>query len=325
MSPASVVHTTLSTRAVAAFVQSAFELPGSPTVRLVNRGFNDIYEIATSPPLFLRIGRQARRSVAEAEAEGRALAEAHDAGVPVAIALRGRDGRFGQRVAAPEGDRAALLFAEAPGADAEDTPAHAWAQGRSLARLHGVRLSDVTAASLRRLDLVTMIEEPTARAVALLHDRPALVASVERVAAGVTRYVEGMQRDLSVGLCHGDCHGYNAIIEGDVATLFDFDDGGVGWQVYDIATFLRTREFQPSTCRELCSSFIAGYRSLRALPAADREALEAMAMVRELWTYGAHAEGAEHWGDRWFHSIWIERRIEALAARFDRLAGLRLV
>jgi Ser/Thr protein kinase RdoA (MazF antagonist) len=186
-------------------------------------------------------------------------------------------------------------------------------------------LSDATAASLRRLDRATMIEEPTARAVALLRDRPALAASVQRVADGVIKYLEGMRGDLGIGLCHGDCHGYNAIIDGDVATLLDFDDGGVGWQAYDIATFLRTREFSPATCRELCSSFIAGYRSLRALPAADREALEAMAMVRELWTYGAHAEGAEHWGDRWFHSVWIERRIEALAARFDRMAAPRLV
>ncbi len=263
---------------------SAYKIFDSPTARLVSRGFNDVYEIATSPPLFLRIGRQARRTVDHAEAEGRALAEAQAAGVPVAAALRGRDGRFGQSIGAPEGGRAALLFAAAPGADPDDTPAHAWAQGRSLARLHDVRLSDATAASLRRLDRATMIEEPTARAVALLRDRPALAASVQRVAVGVMKYLEGMQGDLGIGLCHGDCHGYNAIIDGDVATLFDFDDGGVGWQAYDIATFLRTREFSPATCRELCSSFIAGYRSLRALPVADREALEAMAMVRELWT-----------------------------------------
>lgn len=325
MSSASVVYTTLSARAAAAFVQSAFDISGSPPARLVSRNFNDVYEIATSPPVFLRIGRQARRTVDHAEAEGQALAEVQSAGVPVAVALRGRDGRFGQAVRAAEGERAALLFSAAPGADPDDTPAHAWAQGRSLARLHDVQLSDATSAGLRRLDPATLIQEPTALAVALLRGRPALAASVQRVAAGVAEYLDRLQGDLGIGFCHGDCHGYNAIIEGDVATLFDFDDGGVGWQAYDIATFLRTREFSPATCRELSASFLAGYRSLRTLPAADREALEAMAMVRELWTYGAQAEGAEHWGDRWFHSIWIERRIEALAARFDRLAGLRLV
>lgn len=43
---------------------------------------------------------------------------------------------------------------------------------------------------------------------------------------------------LSVGLCHGDCHGWNATIEQGGAILFDFDECGIGPQAYDIATFL---------------------------------------------------------------------------------------
>jgi Ser/Thr protein kinase RdoA (MazF antagonist) len=323
MSSASVVHTTLSASAVAEFVSSVYDLPGQPSARLVNRGFNDIYEIATSPPLFLRIARQARRSVADAEAEGCALAEAQAAGVPVAVAVRGRDGRFGQRLAAPEGDRAVLLFVVAPGADAEATPAHAWAQGRSLAQLHEVRLSEATRAALRRVDLATMVEQTTARAVALWRDRPALVAGLERVAAGISRRI--VEIGPSVGLCHGDCHGFNARIDGDVATLFDFDDGGVGWLAYDLATYLRNCEIAfSSSCRELWTAFMGGYRSVRTLPAVDREVLEAMVLVRELWTFGAWAEGAEHWGDKWFNSVWAERRLKSLEERFDRMVGPRL-
>jgi Ser/Thr protein kinase RdoA (MazF antagonist) len=322
MSSVSVVHTTLSARTVAEFVNAAYGLPGGPSARLLNR-FNDIYEIATSPPLFLRISRQARRSVDDADAEGRALAEAQAAGVPVAVAVRGRDGRFGQRLVAAEGDRAALLFVLAPGADPEATPAHAWAQGRSLAQLHEVKLSEATRAALRRVDLATMVEETTARAVALLRDRPMLVTGLERVAAGISRRI--VEIGPSVGLCHGDCHGFNARIDGDVATLFDFDDGGVGWLAYDLATYLRNCELvSASSCRELWTAFMGGYRSARVLAAADREALEAMVIVRELWTFGAWAEGAEHWGDRWFHSIWAERRLKALGERFDRLVGPRL-
>lgn len=323
MTSASVVYTTLSARAVAEFVISAYDLPGTPTVRLANRGFNDVYEIATSPPLFLRIGRQARRSVDDVEAEGQALAEARAAGVPVAVAVRGRDGRFGQRLAAAEGDRAALLFVVAPGADPEATPAHAWAQGRSLAHLHEVRLSEATRATLRRVDIATMVEQPTARATALLADRPLLIAGLERVAAGISRHI--VEAGPNVGLCHGDCHGFNARIDGGVATLFDFDEGGVGWLAYDLATYLRNCELVASgTCRELWTAFMAGYRSVRILPEVDRAALEAMVIVRELWTFGAWAEGVEHWGDRWFHSVWAERRIAALGERYDRLAGPRL-
>jgi len=152
-----------------------------------------------------------------------------------------------------------------------------------------------------------MVEQTTARAVALCHDRPTLAADLERVAVGVGRHIAEAEAQLGIGLCHGDCHGYNARIDGDLATLFDFDDGGVSWHAYDLATYLRNCEIvSSSSCRELWTAFLGGYQSIRILPEADRAALEAMVLVRELWTFGAWAEGAEHWGDRWFGSVWAE-------------------
>ena len=131
-----VVHTTLSARAVAEFSATVYELPTPTSARLVRRGFNDVYELAAPDPLYLRIGRQGRRTLLDAELEARALAQAQAAGASVALAIRGRDGRFAQRLAAPEGERAVLLFAAAPGSTAEDTPEHAYAQGRALAGVH---------------------------------------------------------------------------------------------------------------------------------------------------------------------------------------------
>jgi hypothetical protein len=55
------------------------------------------------------------------------------------------------------------------------------------------------------------------------------------------------------------------------------------------------------------------------------DALEALMLVREVWAYGAHAEGAAHWGGGWLRSRYGVKRIERLEQRFDRLVGPRLV
>jgi Ser/Thr protein kinase RdoA (MazF antagonist) len=320
-----VVHTTLSARAVAEFSATVFGFPAPPRARLVNRGFNDVYELRTPERLYLRIGRHARRTLLDVEGEATALAEAKSAGASVAIALRGRDGRFGQRLTAPEGDRAVLLFVAAPGIIAQDTPEHAHAQGRALAGLHAAAPSASTLAALRPLDVERLVNQPLVWASEQLSDVPELLARFRAVAARLRRHLEKLQAGLTVGLCHGDCHGYNATIDQDTATLFDFDEGGAGWIAYDLATFLWSCQLHaPATRRPLWANFLAGYRSVRMLDPADRDALEALVMVRELWAFGAWAEGAAHWGGEWFRSPAAARRVEELGERFDRLVGPRL-
>jgi hypothetical protein len=62
-----VVHTTLSARAVAEFSATVYPFEDPVGARLVNRGLNDVYELTTPERRFLRIGRQARRTLSDAE------------------------------------------------------------------------------------------------------------------------------------------------------------------------------------------------------------------------------------------------------------------
>lgn len=149
-----------------------------------------------SASLFLRIGRQARRTLADAELEARALAEAKAAGASVAVALRGRNGRFAQRLEAQEGERAVLLFRAAPGTVAEDIPEHAYVQGRALARVHETALAPSTASALRRLDVEMLGNQPTWASEELRH-RPDLAARFRGVASGIRLYFEKAQAGLT--------------------------------------------------------------------------------------------------------------------------------
>lgn len=320
MDSLSVVHSTLSARAAADFAYAAFDIPPPQSTRLVSRGFNDVYEI---DGLYLRIGRNGRRSVADAEAEALALSELVGAGVPVASAWPGRDGRFAQAITLAEGERSVLLFDAASGVQPGNTAEHAYAQGVALARMHVATLGKSTAERLRRLDLEFLVDRSVDLVASQLPHRADLVGQLREVANRIRAHVP---QDLSVGLCHGDCHGWNAAIEGGQATLFDFDECGIGPQAYDVATFLwGCTQVLPDQRLPLWPRFVAGYTAVRRLPAADLAALDLFIIVRELWFLGASAEGVAHWGDNWFKTSGIAPRIERVRERCENLATPRLL
>ena len=126
MASQQVVHTTLSARAVAEFTARVFEFSTPPTVRLASRGFNDVYEVVEPQRLFLRVGRQALRTLLHSELEARALAAARAGGATVVVARLGRGGRFAQRLPALAGGRRCSSLRREP---MPDTPAHAYAPG----------------------------------------------------------------------------------------------------------------------------------------------------------------------------------------------------
>ena len=322
--PGAVVHTTFAGPAVAAFAAATFAIDGPITARLVSRGFNDVYEIAGARRFFLRIGQHGRRSLRDAESEGQALAEVKVAGASVVVAIRGRNGSFAQPVAAPEGRRAALLFEPARGIEGQT--GQAAAQGGALAQIHAVRLSDPTAAMLRRLDLDSLVLRPAGWAGEVLGDRPDLACRLLDVATAFVDRFAPLTASLGVGFCHGDFHGGNALVEDGVATLLDFDDCGMGWFAYDLASFLWTCQgFEQEHREAIWADFLLGYESVRPLAEADRKAVEPLILVREIWALGAWATGAPHWGDSWFRTEDFALRIPAVEERLRRLVEARLI
>ena len=322
--PGAIVHTTFAGRAIADFATTVFAIEGPVTARLIARGFNDVYEIAGAERYFLRLGQHGRRSLRDVESEGRALGEAKAGGASVAVAVRGRDGSFAQPVAAPEGERAALLFEPARGVEAQIE--EAVAQGGALARLHAVRLTDPTAAMLRRLDLDALVLRPAGWAGEVLGDRPDLACRLFEVATAFAIRFPPLTAALEVGFCHGDFHGGNALVENGVATLLDFDDCGMGWIAYDLASFLWTCQgFEQEQREAIWADFLSGYEAVKPLAEVDRNAVEPLILAREIWALGAWATGAPHWGDSWFRTEDFALRIPAVEERFERLVAARLI
>ena len=69
---------------------------------------------------------------------------------------------------------------------------------------------------------------------------------------------------LDMGLIHADLVRENVLVNGSDLYFIDFDDGGFGYRLFDVATALLKNRAEPNYA-DLQTALIDGYRSLRAL------------------------------------------------------------
>ncbi len=125
---------------------------------------------------------------------------------------------------------------------------------------------------------------------------PAVVTVLEQVQATVSARLTayGMTPDR-YGLIHADMRLANLLIDGDTTHLIDFDDCGFGWFLYDFAAAISFIEDHPQI-PALKAAWLAGYRRIRPLSAADEAQIDTFIMLRRLallaWI-GTHIDAPE--------------------------------
>ncbi len=131
------------------------------------------------------------------------------------------------------------------------------------------------------------------------------------------------QRAERFGLIHCDMRLANLLVDGDTVKVIDFDDCGFSWHLYDAAAAVSFFEHEPHV-PELLAHWIAGYRRVRDLPAADEAEIPTFVLMRCLlllaWI-GSHSETdlAQSMG-----AAYTEKTVpmcEDYLVRFDGLSG----
>ncbi|RME18801.1 MAG: homoserine kinase [Alphaproteobacteria bacterium] len=87
------------------------------------------------------------------------------------------------------------------------------------------------------------------------------------------------------GLIHADVLRENVLVQGEAAVLIDYDDGGWGFRLYDLATLMTQNEGLPNS-DALRAAAIAGYRSLRPLSEEDATLLPLFVLLRRMASMG---------------------------------------
>jgi Ser/Thr protein kinase RdoA (MazF antagonist) len=313
----------LSPEALVEQVLPGYALPEPRHCRLISRGVNDVYQVtASAGTYYLRVSGHGWRSREAIEAELALIADLYERGLAVAPAVPREDGSFLTSLLAPEGERFAVLFAQAPGASVRDiTPRQARAYGRLAAALHTA--ADAAPTLYRRFDLDErhLLDEPLqAIRAAMLHiDGGDDLIFLERVAERVRHRLMALPRTPpEYGLCHGDLHPAN--VRFDAAgqpTLFDFDCMGYGWRAYDLTVFLWNAfgERRPKRWRESrWRAFRRGYRELRLLPEELDAVLPFFLVARQIWLMGLDAADRSGWPPQWLTADWLRDMVRPVRA-----------
>lgn len=247
---------------------------GNADCRLVAARENRVYRVEhAGKRAALRLHRPGYRRDAELSSELQWMAALADGGLTVPAPIAAQDGGFLHRVDGVQVDLLTWLDGVPLGASGvplehPDRKGLFAALGRAMARLHEISDAWKNPADFDRWawDLEGLVgdaplwgrfwENPT-----LGSDDRALFEAL-RQAAEERLAAEG--EGLDYGLIHADLVRENVLVGEAGLQLIDFDDGGFGFRLFDIATGLFKNRAEPDYA-DLEASLIAGYRSMRPI------------------------------------------------------------
>ncbi|MCB1355011.1 MAG: phosphotransferase [Maritimibacter sp.] len=252
---------------------AAWGLAGAPPV-LVARRENHVYRVETRDgPRALRLHRPGLRTRAELQSELDWMAVLAAGGLRVPAPCPTPDGVLCVEIGGVVGSMVHWIEGRPMGVDGQlaalaDAPAAYHALGQAMARLHAISDAWETPPGFARpaWDADGLVgpdplwgrywENPllTPAQAALLRDARDLAR--ERLAAGAAGRDEG--------LIHADLVPENVILTESGPALIDFDDGGWGARVFDLAT-VANRALRAEAPGPLIAALVAGYTATRAL------------------------------------------------------------
>jgi Ser/Thr protein kinase RdoA (MazF antagonist) len=322
--PLRAVYSTIDGSALHDAIASAYDFDSEFTCRLLNRGFNDVYNLrlADGRRFIARLSSRRARGETNVAYEASLLLHLKASGAHVAAPILTTAGTVGIELEAMEGRRSLVIFeflaGDPPGIELQDIETMA----ASLARLHILSRGYAGPPSKYVLDLDHLVHRPLQRL--LSH------ASMDEILAGRLRCVVSdliaqvdVLKPLTMVACHGDCHGGNTFMTDSpdgsrIASFFDFDDGGPGYIAYDLAVYLwanllNSKEPEPNASElERWKCFIDGYRELTLLSSNDYAAIAPFVSARHLWFLGEYASRCDEWGSARLPPRWLRKQVRKL-------------
>ncbi len=286
----------------------------------VRRGANLIYRMTTPRgSAYLRVVAARLQSMSEVASGVDYQAHLARCGAPVAPPLETQDG--GLVASYGEGDDMAFASAsgEVPGRaltrdETDEAALRRW--GRALGALHQAARSYVPGPGVRFLH--TDDNWAGKRAQIPEHEHLALERFDEIDAWRAT-----LPRGRAMGVTHSDVNASNAIDDGRVVRLVDFDEPTVNWWAADVARPSCEMRHLPDSDRvRLRAAFVAGYREQAPFGVDEEADLPRFALMKHLEVFawlepGRPGDGPIAGGDS------RERLLAELRRAFERHADAR--
>ena len=310
------IYSTISPQAIIDGILTQYKLGSVTECLFWNRGLSDIYLVETKTRLYiLRISHHHWRSKSDIQFELEFLDFLHQQSIPVAYPIKTKDGELFVTIRALEGDRYVALFPYAPGkvplGDFNLTQSKIL--GEIVAKIHQASLKFTDRADRHPLNLKYLLDDSHRIIAPYLQHRSQDLAYLEDAIARIKQQLDILPQEPPFwGICWGDPHSGNVHFTADnKVTLFDFDQCGYGWRVFDLAKFL-----QVSLCagvsRKVRDAFFCGYQTVQKLTEIELNSLQALTQTAHIWSWAINinAESIHNWSR--LDNLYCTKRLQKL-------------
>lgn len=311
-----VVCSTLCGEALGQHIQHHYGLDSLLACKLWIRGLSDVYLLETRTETYvLRISHAQWRKRNEVQFELAFLEHLHHQAVSVAHPLRTTAGRLLLTLAAPEGQRVAALFPFAPGEIplCDLSPDQASLLGKSLAEVHRASQNFAAPCHRKALTLEHLLDESVAQILPFFAAQPQEQLYLQELRSQLQASLQASpQQAPHWGICWGDPHSGNAHFTptGGI-TLFDFDQCGYGWRIFDIAKFLQT-SLRTGMSYAVRQAFLQGYESVSPLDSWELQSLPHWVQVAHLWSWSIRLGASQLHSHSQFDQRYFNQRLHQL-------------
>lgn len=256
--------------------------------RLAAARENAVYEVQTGQSRYaLRIHRQGYRSEAELQSELNWMAAACAGGISAPAPIRAKDGAYLHQIDGVSVDLLTWLSGTTlkdalPTLSPADRGTVFFDLGRDMARLHQVSDDWQPPPGFTR----PRWDRDGLLGPAPLWDRfwenPDLADAdrhlFETFRAAARARLDALEPSLDFGLIHADLVPDNVLVDGATLRMIDFDDGGFGYRLFDIATAL-LKHVAAADYPQLSARLIEGYHTVRPLDVSELDLFRALRAV----------------------------------------------
>lgn len=301
-----VTKSYLSAKALVHKIEFAYALLGVKC-QLLTATMRDVYLVTSSQgKMVFYIYRHDQRTKEEILGEWHFVSHLFDNGIPVVPAIPNKDGDLVVEFNAPEGVRYGVLTRFVPGDHFRRRPSveSATELGQAIARIHVVA-DEMPRQSYRSLgDLTPQLEKYVAAFAVAFPERKGDVRLLHQVLDFVRPQLANLPKTKPYyGMIHGDVIRANVQVnDNKQVTILDFDLCGLGWRVYDIASFLITLSGANGVAFQ--QAYLSGYSSVRRLDSLEYDILPLFKSIRHLVAIGIPVSNLCYWGraniEPWF-------------------------
>ena len=308
------IYSTLSPEALIEKVLDRYEIGKINRCLFWNRGLSDIYLIeAQAQSYILKISHHHWRSQSEIQFELEFLDFLHHHNIPVANPLQTKTRELFVTLHAVEGDRYAALFPYAPGEvpQGDLSLEQGKIMGQTLARIHQISLDFDTQTKRQPLDSDHLLDDSLKiiRPYLSNGDLDYLNTTIEQIKLHLASLE---QTSPFWSVCWGDPHSGNVHFTADnQITLFDFDQCGYGWRIFDIAKFLQV-SLSAGISRPVRDSFLIGYQNVQQLQSVEISSLQALTQMAHIWAWAISTKATTIHNWSRLDNYYINRRLHQL-------------